>query len=312
MLKVLTAAVLLVGLTTTPSPIPPVPLRYLMDEADLIAVVVADEPEILKGLERGEWRGFQVRLAVKNLVKGCVQDHALVVRYEGALLCPAPTEFIKGKTHLVFLDLLEDGSYDVTELSYGVKILDKHGVDAYLNAMKRRPEIGEIESKGDHHEAMLEWLVQLAENPYTTWEGVYDLDPDTSSKRWLEDRKWEYSLKQISAEQRERLIQALWLRERTTYADSLLATALDLTEDPRLLEISLKLALMEPEPLLEHDDDIMWLEVAVEKSSNAEAKKIFDENWTFVEEWKDWDFQGEWKDEKPVIERVVKVIRKEQ
>jgi hypothetical protein len=37
---------------------------------------------------------------------------------------------------------------------------------------------------------------------------------------------------------------------------------------------------------------------------------IFEENWTFVEEWEDWDFQGNWKDEKPVIERVVKVIRK--
>ena len=91
----------------------------------------------------------------------------------------------------------------------------------------------------------------------------------------------------------------------------MLATALDLTPDPRFLEIALKLALMVPEPLIEHDDDIMWLERAIQQSGYVKAKKIFNNNWTLLEKWELWDFQGHWKDEKPVIERVVKVIRKE-
>ena len=124
------------------------------------------------------------------------------------------------------------------------------------------------------------------------------------------NRAWPYGWEQLSTDQKERLVQALSVRERTTFSDSLLATALELTRDPRFLEIALKLALMVPEPLIAHDADIMWLDRAIQQSGNAKAKKIFDENWTFKEKWRLWDFQGSWKNEKPVIERVVKVIRK--
>lgn len=159
------AAVAVAGSTRTglPAayPIPPRPLRMLVEEAEFIVVasVRASDPGI-------------VALDFEQVLKG-EPSRADAYLLEDHAVCPAPARYVAGTRVLAFLDR----KYATHARSYGAKTLDEESLVVYVQRVKEQLAILAMEEGEARLLAQVEWLVTCAEHPATRWEGAYELAP---------------------------------------------------------------------------------------------------------------------------------------
>ncbi len=231
------------GGTATPAayPIPPRPLRLLVQEAEFIitALVSEADPRTKERLlrESEEFARDVVVLEIYGLVKN---DPGLatipLVNYGWS--CPAPARYRVGTRVLAFLDWsAKNRRFTTHALSYGAKTLDGDALAVYLDRIREQLAIERMPDNGLRLATQVEWLVKCAEHPATRWEGAYELAPAGDFMFSYEDEEARPDFAaQLSAAQRHRLREA-FLQARTFEAgERCLEELLRDDPDPRLLE----------------------------------------------------------------------------
>ncbi|MHC4845336.1 MAG: hypothetical protein ACYTCU_04150 [Planctomycetota bacterium] len=158
---------------STAYPIDPVPLRLLCERSEsiVIARVDAERP----AADDGGWGESLADLSVLETLKGPGAPAAMSVPYAAGLICPAPPDYPVGKTLLVFLARGEEGGELRTlSLSYGTKQLSDEHRAVYAQRIREWVAISRELDSDRRLARTVEWLVQMAEDPITRWEAVYD------------------------------------------------------------------------------------------------------------------------------------------
>lgn len=168
--------------STVPYPIEPVPLRVLCDEADLIVRARVEQVAPFEGSssESPMHRFSTATLFVDSVLKGTPNSGGLLVSFEAQAVCPAPARYTEDSSVLAFLRWSERHSkYFTTGLSYGLKELDEEGYQVYADSIWKYFEIRSRDLEQPEEDALiLDWLVELAEDPITRWEGAFELGPE--------------------------------------------------------------------------------------------------------------------------------------
>ena len=278
----LLATLFLHGSSTNDYPIDPASLRILCDNADLIIVGEALEIRELPAREDLSFRdSHEVQLALDEILMGEIQNQEIVVPYPGFFGCPSPPHFEVGKKHLVFLEKNEDQTFAVCYLSYGGKVLGNEGLAAYKKAIFDYQEISQIKNEKIRDAATAEWIVQLALNPHTQWEGALELNEDRYLATGFTKDLWGFGISKLNSSQVERLIQCMADKKVLEFRDAELLEALDYSDDIRLLEPTLGIAELK---WRFYRRSGMWLWKAVCRSNNSIAKELYLKKWRSSED----------------------------
>lgn len=147
--------------------IEPAPLRALIREADLIAVAVPDP---------SQGQGSEVRtvLSLEKQLKGDIEEERIAVHRREDTMCTTDACFVAGRRTLVFLKL-EEGEWRTCALEYGAKILSDEALRVYEARIREYLSFGRLEREHERSQAELDWIVRLAADPLTRWEGASEL-----------------------------------------------------------------------------------------------------------------------------------------
>jgi hypothetical protein len=222
--------------TTAAYPISPVPLRLLCERSDLIVIArVAGERPVTN--EDG-WNSTLADLSVLETLKGPPAEATLSIPYSAGMICPAPPSYPVGKTLIVFLSRSdEDGTLHTLSLSYGTKQLPDETRVVFAQRIREWVEISREPDSNRRLERTTEWLVQMAEDPVTRWEAVYDFEDHMRPPEAFFGRR-EPSVdywSRIDASQRARLFDLVLEPGPATYAWWQLVDLFEETSDERLL-----------------------------------------------------------------------------
>lgn len=271
-------SVALSGAVKSPYPIEPCPLKTLCEEADLIVRARVDSTEQLNSSSRN----LLAMLDVKTVLHGKVRSESVEVIWSGAMICPEPARYSGGTSVIAFLNWDEEGSrYSTSCLSYGLKELDEAGLDSYSKAIERYFVIRDMKIDAAKRDALyLDWIVGLAVDPVTRWEGTYELAPIS---RWDVGRTSSLSdkyIERLTGQQIQRLQQALLATKNLVEEGSLcLVRVMRELGDPDLPAFLLKyLAACRDDKLFDSHfylDEIMMTAAAMEE--NAEAMVFAEE-----------------------------------
>jgi len=241
----------------------PKPLRALYNESDLIVVARIGES---RSIEReGEARRLKTTLHVSSTLKG-KSKRSTVDLYHwsyGDLKGP----FVAGQELLLFLKATKPepgrksrGGYEIADSQYGIKSVTGRELRSYLDRIEELSHLSP--DRGPIDAAIVEWLVRCAEDPATRWEGASELvasidrdadqtvDEDseaesttaTSAETDREEQEPGEGIKSepdfsalLSAEQKTRLMTALFQTERVKQGDLELMELARRWTDPRLV-----------------------------------------------------------------------------
>lgn len=232
-LSILSALLVASAEASVAYPIPPVPLRKLVLQAEII--VVASVEEVTPPAEsEGVFGSTAVRLAVSKYIKGDGEETLHVVTNEH-VICPTPARYRPNTQVLAFLKRLEATSnYETCSLSYGAKQLRPVALKRYA---ERITELQAVEQTTDSSERLrkeLDWIVACAVDPITRWEGAYELCPTSADGEFWEAATAPDWTSMLRNDQREQLRDALLRSSKMDDGDSCLERLLAKDSDPRL------------------------------------------------------------------------------
>lgn len=201
-------SVALFGAATSPYPIEPCSLKTLCEEADLI---VRARVHSTARLDSSSTTSFAT-LDVVTVLHGDLCSEQVEVTWRANMMCPEPARYTDETSVIAFLNWNEAGErYSTCCLSYGLKELDEPGLASYAKAIERYFEIQAMSLEEEKKDALiLDWLVDLAIDTHTRWEGAYELAP---SLQWSEMRKSFRDTgyyQQVTGDHIRRLKRALW------------------------------------------------------------------------------------------------------
>ncbi len=191
------------------SPIPPRPLRVLIEDSDWIGVArVARTLPIERASERRRWETHESLLELLETWKGEPAGE-LTVQYAGREGCPEPARFPEGSTAIAFLERKSD-RWTADSMSYASKVItcDAMKVD-YAARTSEMLEILALPLPIERRQATVEWLLRCCESPHTRWEGAYDLFPGKTVRSVPEHERVGGFAKLLTTDQRGRLAEVV-------------------------------------------------------------------------------------------------------
>jgi hypothetical protein len=154
---------------------PALPLRRLYDESQLIAVAQAGQSEDVEAAKYGSL--VKTELFISQSIKG--ENKAMVYVYHWVYE-NKQTVLLPGENLLVFLQRqMPDrgkpalGGYAPIDSHYSLKKLSEAALKVYVSRLEELDEI--LQADEPDRKAIVEWLVRLAEDPVTQWEGSTEL-----------------------------------------------------------------------------------------------------------------------------------------
>lgn len=203
-------------------PIEPVPLRALIQEAELIVIAMPDATEDAPDV-KDEWLDSRTKLRIVKVLKGALTEDSLSVYTCDGLVCPADARFTSGQSSLVFL-MKSKGLWRPCSLSYGAKDLSADGLLAYEARIREYLALQLLPQGKERDAAELEWIVRVAQSPHSRWDGAYELAaPETGFAA------------RLSPEQRALLLEALIAAPVWDEGSQTLFSLFSAEHDPRLI-----------------------------------------------------------------------------
>lgn len=129
-------------------------------------------------------------------VSGTVEAEKL---YASGMIYPSPPHYEKGLEELTFLGELEDGNWRTVSLSNGIINGEKAKMKSCLKAVRSWPGLKEWEDRAVQPRAEVAWILELATNPQTHWDGVCELMPQDRKNGSLD---WPFRGMNLDEEQR--------------------------------------------------------------------------------------------------------------
>lgn len=182
---IITLLLILIGTSAFSYPITPQPLSTLIEKSEIIVVATIENPEQILKYYDEELKDTMIilggekiaKLHIKEILKGEPENQSYInVSYNSSTICPEPPHYPDKKTVIAFLYKNERGEYRTQGLSYGSRIMgNEEKLSVFRTKIREYIKILSIEDKGEKESAMLEWLVECAENKYTRWDGARKL-----------------------------------------------------------------------------------------------------------------------------------------
>jgi len=172
-------------------PIKPAPLRELIQKSQFVVVGFVDkiidndiDTTIVTDNSRVRRVTFMDKdaiISIREVLIGNFTDKEICIKFNPNTICPAQPNFIANTTVLLFLNYDENSELEVCSLSYGAKTLDESGLSIYKQRISEMLKISSISDTTQRLKETTAWLVKLAENKYTRWEGCYEFSPSSVS-----------------------------------------------------------------------------------------------------------------------------------
>lgn len=200
-------------------PISPRPLRQLIQESEYIVIGHVTGITEMKR-KKNDFEGSTVaHIQVRQLLKGEKVDEMIEVVFNPYIICPQPARYKENTDVVIFLDKGENGRYYTHALAYGARKVTMIEADIYRMRIQEMQQILTITDKDQQFKETVEWLVKCAEHPETRWDGVYELSPESHFMSYYSDSQPAPFKYMLSAEQKERLKNALLTSPEATYTD---------------------------------------------------------------------------------------------
>ncbi|MET0393155.1 MAG: hypothetical protein ABW019_08425, partial [Chitinophagaceae bacterium] len=216
-------ALLLFAATASAYPITPRPLRKMIMESQYIIRGTVLETGSLPAekTHSSSWNSDYAVILVREAWQGRPLPDTITVYYTARLICPAPPVYTKGEEIITFLNKPEKGDgYETQALSYGVKSgLGAAGMNVYHQRTVEMQQILAIKDQQLQAEKTLDWLIECAANPYTRWEGVYELSPGSDFMSVHDKEGGTHRRIFPNRRQQERLFDLLLATDTLAYAD---------------------------------------------------------------------------------------------
>jgi len=170
---------LVVNVAAFSYPIQPRPLRKLIQESEFI--IYGTVIRIGKAKPSpSRWESDVAVILIKEVLQGRIKADSIKVYYSSGMICPAPPQYYEGTDIIVFLDRdkKQKDVYYTHALSYGVKncfIPDAYTI--YKSRITEMQQILTLQDETEQQEEVIRWLVKCAVNPFTRWDGLYELSP---------------------------------------------------------------------------------------------------------------------------------------
>lgn len=214
-MKLLMLALAMAAESSSTHPIPPVPLRWLYREADLVAVVKPGKTESFEE-KVDSWFSAKVSLTIEKTLKGKAEGSQVTVYFCQGLVCPAPDRYPEGKTLLVFLNWKKEiQAYHARSLSYATKQLEPKELDVYLSRLEELSKIPAEKGEAPPSADTLDWLVRCMEHPATRWEGAHEFRTDVGRRSGHSG----IPAGRLSKEQVSRVVDAILATATTRYPE---------------------------------------------------------------------------------------------
>ncbi|MGN6647534.1 MAG: hypothetical protein ACTHJT_13515 [Cytophaga sp.] len=170
---------MLTGYVLCAYPISPRPLRKLVAESQYI--VYADVVDVNAVSDTDIWSDHKASLVIREIYQGEFIQDTIEVHFRPTMICPAPARYKTGTSVLAFLYKVDSlNFYETQALSYGAKEMTTHEeLMAYEARIREMQQINTIKDSIDRNTKTKDWLVTCAIDPYTRWEGVYELSPQS-------------------------------------------------------------------------------------------------------------------------------------
>lgn len=169
---------LIIGHALYAYPITPRPLRKLIQESPYI--VYATVIDVFPVSPENKWSDAKAILVIHEIYQGHLLKDTIDVHFEPNMVCPEPAHYEKGTTVLAFLyQVKKENFYKTYALSYGSKEMTPEAIAVYKTRIKEMQEINAIKNVSEKNMQTMDWLIRCATNPYTRWEGVYELEPES-------------------------------------------------------------------------------------------------------------------------------------
>jgi len=224
-------------------PIEPVPLRELVEKADVIVTARVGSKQRVELLESSLFASAElVVLKIDDALKGDPGSTMIQLVVDSATLCPSPARYEAGKRVLAFLQREPAGASEwapdglaTCARSYGAKNLDDAGLEVYVARVKEQLAIQKMAEGAERRATQLEWLVRCAEEPASCWEGAYDLVPEGDPDAIYFDEPESPFAGALTLVHRERLYEGFLRADPGDRGARCLQHLLDADRDPRLL-----------------------------------------------------------------------------
>ena len=254
-------------------PIVPHPLRLLISEAPYI--VYADVVEVSAVSDTEEWSDDKASLVIREIYQGKLSQDTIEVHFTPNMVCPAPARYKTGTSVLAFL-YKEDSLnyYETYALSYGCKEMNaSEEIAVYKTRIREMQDINTIQDSITRNTKTIDWLITCAVNPYTKWEGVYELSPGSDFMSYYDYRTDKnIALQTLAQSQVETLRQALLKTDSLSYPDMGLIDLVATENDPEVLTFLI-------DRFKKTEQESMWFRIEImsriaEISDREELKKI--------------------------------------
>ncbi len=264
---------MIIGQMTYAYPIVPHPLRLLISESPYI--VYADVVAIAPLSDTIEWLDDKAILFVRDIYQGEVVKDTIEVHFSPNMICPAPARYKAGTSVLAFL--YKDDSLDFYEtyaLSYGCKEINApEEIAVYKTRIREMQDINRMQDSIARNSKIKDWLIACAVNPYTRWEGVYELSPGSDFMSYYDYNTDKTTVLQtLSESQIATLRQALLKTDSLSYQDMGLIDLVGTKNDTELLTFLI-------DRFKKTDGEYIWVRIEImdriaEISDRNDLKKI--------------------------------------
>ncbi|MBC8406817.1 MAG: hypothetical protein H8E15_16495 [Planctomycetes bacterium] len=307
MLCSLLAILPLLGHVPETYPIDPISLRQFCESADVIVIGVAGEPEPVASADDEGWRDYSmVDLILQDCLRGGLKGETVTVRYLTGMICPTPAHFEAGKLYLVFADEEENGMHSTQGLSYGVKELTPVGANAYKLAIQEWERLNKLKDRKAQKAGMVEWLVGMAENQHTRWEGAIELNQNRYLPTEWSKNQWPFRSTDLNAAQIDRLLTLLATTKSFDWKSRELFRAFENDDDVRVTRYMVNL--MASWKNSTYGDEDILLE-ALSRTDSVKGRALFDRYWKI--EYGDYFFVGRDTMRVAVINKIARILQAE-
>jgi len=216
-------------------PPPPVPLRMLTEQSQVIVVgrIISSEETVLP-----YYTGLKAELEVHQVLQGVVKKNIISIYMNFWVEQQMKDKVTDVGRILAFLNVHDEvpDIYFPSSYQNGYKILDEAGISAYRQRIKELQGINAIKDEKRRDHLTVNWLINCASNGYTYWEGAYDLSPYGGFLQYYDYESEELATRFVLSDMQKQRIRAIVLKQsKLSYLELGLITTIVNGPDPELL-----------------------------------------------------------------------------
>ena len=191
-------------------PPPPMPLRQLVSNSEniLIGRVLSVQQNTINDIG-----GLQAEFEVHQVLQGKIKTKTIFLFMDPWTQQRMNDKITDGGRMLVFLNLPKNtqGLYFPSAYQSSYKILDEAGLNAYRQRIKEVQAIQALKDEKRRDQLTINWLISCTENPYTHWEGAYELALHSSFLGYYDEEKGDFVARIVLSESQKLRIRTMFL-----------------------------------------------------------------------------------------------------